>query len=375
MTETRAPAEAGHAHADQGLLEVRISNENFEFRTVHFGDRKVTGAQISLAADGHPAEEFVVLQQLRSGELETLRPTELTDLAERGVEHFFVIRGDHTQRFVVDGLSMEWPRDTVTGLTIKRLAHKDEGDFELILERENTPDEIIEDDQEVRIGDPGVERFKIRPVKLPIIIFVDGEPYSAPQPRMTPNEIIRKAAEKDPATHYLVQITQDGRTSYQGEGDVPIKLRRGMKFQVISTGPTPVSDPKIRTGVEVFAEGLRALGYQPSTLPQQPNHVLFDYTVESGRHAGRQVRLGFAVPADFPMNPPTGPYVSPEIHTTKPENGPHPTHGVQKDQARVFDNGAGGAWQYWSRPFQDWPRSKRTVAVYMSFIWKLWDLQ
>lgn len=81
------------------------------------------------------------------------------------------------------------------------------------------------------------------------------------------------------------------------------------------------------------------------------------------------------MPADFPMNAPTGPYVSPEIHPTNPQHGPHPTGGVHKDQAKVFDTTAGGAWQYWSRPFPEWQNSKRTVAAYMSHIWNLWDSQ
>jgi hypothetical protein len=71
---------------------------------------------------------------------------------------------------------------------------------------------------------------------------VDGEPYKTHLDHLTPNEIIRKFAQKDPASHYLVQIHGHERISYEGRGDIPIKLHNGMRFQVISTGPTPVSD-------------------------------------------------------------------------------------------------------------------------------------
>jgi hypothetical protein len=72
---------------------------------------------------------------------------------------------------------------------------------------------------------------------------VDGEPHETVERELTPNEILKKFAEKDPATHYLVQIQGNHRISYQGKGDEPIKMHEGMRFQVISTGPTPVSAP------------------------------------------------------------------------------------------------------------------------------------
>jgi hypothetical protein len=38
-----------------------------------------------------------------------------------------------------------------------------------------------------------------------------------------------------------VQIRGHEKTSYEGLGNIPIEMHQGMKFQVISTGPTPVS--------------------------------------------------------------------------------------------------------------------------------------
>lgn len=72
---------------------------------------------------------------------------------------------------------------------------------------------------------------------------VDGEPYETLERELTPNDILRNFAGKDPATHYLVQIQGQHRVSYQDKGDKPIKMHEGMRFQVISTGPTPVSAP------------------------------------------------------------------------------------------------------------------------------------
>jgi hypothetical protein len=75
-----------------------------------------------------------------------------------------------------------------------------------------------------------------------IHFHVDGEPYTTHAEELTPNQIIHEFAGKDPATHYLVQIRGHEKTSYEGVGEIPTKLHDGERFQVISTGPTPVSD-------------------------------------------------------------------------------------------------------------------------------------
>ena len=173
-------------HDGEERFEAEVAGADFQFRTIRFDDRLVTGAQIAMAAGGHPVEEYVVLAQLATLELEFLRPTETANLSKRVTCRFFVIRGDKTFRFFVDGLSMEWP---------------------------------------------------------------------------------------------------------------------------------------------------------------------------------------------LPLTPPTGPYVSPDIHPIKPESGPHPTFGVHRNQAQPFSAALGGDWQYWSRPFPDWPKSKKTVAAYMAHVASLWASQ
>lgn len=203
---------------------------------------------------------------------------------------------------------------------------------------------------------------------------VDGEPEETEQREITPDEIISEYGKRDPMTNYLVQIQGNHTESYRDRGSQPIRLHNGMRFQIISLGPTPVSESAIRTGVDVFILGLDALGYKPITLPGKPDHVVIDYEVETGRFAGQKVRLGFIVPSDSPVTPPSGPHVSPQILPIN-TSGEHPTGAVHHAQALPFEVGAGGAWEYWSRPFPNWAESKKTVAVYMSHIWRLWDSQ
>jgi hypothetical protein len=73
-------------------------------------------------------------------------------------------------------------------------------------------------------------------------IFVDGEKYDATKAVMTANEIIAEFGMKDPATNYLVLLHGNDPISFKGEGEKPIELKNGMKFQIVSLGPTPVSN-------------------------------------------------------------------------------------------------------------------------------------
>src|SRR6185437_11791314 len=80
---------------------------------------------------------------------------------------------------------------------------------------------------------------------------VDGEEYETTKRELTPNEIIREFGKKDPASNYLVEIKGHHKISFQGKGDEKIKMHDGMHFQIVSTGPTPVSD---LTGPAAFIE-------------------------------------------------------------------------------------------------------------------------
>jgi hypothetical protein len=210
-----------------------ISDETFNFRDVRFSDRKITGAQVAEAAGAHPVAEFVVLQQLKSFELETLRPTELADLMKSA--RFFVVKGDSTERFTVDGLSLEWPRKVVTGRTVKRLVGKDNDDIELVLEREDVPDKVIEDDDEVRLGAGGVEKFKTRPAKVKII--VNGREKEWAKKKISFAELVAIAFPVPPAGQFIVYtITYHQGPPPRPEGTLTegesVKVRDGMVFNV-----------------------------------------------------------------------------------------------------------------------------------------------
>lgn len=225
MAPTNTGGEASHSDGENGTFRISISDEHFNFTEVEIADRKVTGAQIAEAAGAHPVTDFVVLQHLKTGELESLRPNETTDLRERGVERFFVIEGSETYRFVVEGLSMEWPRPKILGRHIKLLARV-EPDVDLVLDLPDG-DRVIGDDDPVQLKAPGVEELRIRkkPRKVRVIYGQDQEFYL--DPRVYTTEELMK--EFSVPTGYLLDIFEDGQLREMKPGE-KIRVRDGMEF-------------------------------------------------------------------------------------------------------------------------------------------------
>jgi hypothetical protein len=235
MNDVAAPERVSGKREDRETFLARVSDETFDFREIAFDDRKVTGAQIAEAAEAHPVADYVVLQQLPTYELETLRPTELADLSKPG--RFFVIKGDGTEKFTVDGLSMEWPRKVASGLTIKRLAGKDNDEIELVLERADAPDKVIEDDDNVRLGAAGVEKFKTRPAKVQVKIIVNGRAKDWTKKKISFTELVAIAYPVPPTGQCIVYTI----TYHQGPPNRPegtltegesVRVRDGMVFNV-----------------------------------------------------------------------------------------------------------------------------------------------
>jgi len=119
---------------------------------------------------------------------------------------------------------------------------------------------------------------------------------------------------------------------------------------------------------EDFIEQLRVMGYVPED--RGDGKVVLPYTVETGKFAGREVRLGFVVAGDYSLNPPSCVHVSPPLLPEHPQNDlPHPAGGVHPNQS--FD----AAFQYWSRPINHWKDTSRMARDVMAHVRRLFDTQ
>lgn len=160
-------------HNTDKHFRIRVSGPDLDFRDIRIDDPKPTGRQIVTATGLHPAENYAVLQWLDAGDLEPLRLNETVDLRPDGTERFIVAQTDRAFFFELEGERQEWLLALINGITLKRLAGKDRDTFIVLREREDAPDEEIEDNQMVDLSAAGLEKFRIRPVERLVEIFVN----------------------------------------------------------------------------------------------------------------------------------------------------------------------------------------------------------
>ena len=121
-------------------------------------------------------------------------------------------------------------------------------------------------------------------------------------------------------------------------------------------------------GVDLFLEQLKTIGINATIVDK--SWVVFDYLVEGGTFAAKQVRIAINIPSDFPVNPPTGINFTPRLRPINTNSGSmHP----EKSHPCVFPAWSGNG-EYWSRPFGSWNNErKKTAQTYMSFVRQLWE--
>lgn len=219
------------------IHKLAVLDENFTRRDVAFDDPKVTNLQIVTACGLAPADEYMVFQWLASGELEDIRPSEIVDVAAAGIEQVFVIRAAKTYSFIVNGLSLRWPRKTLKAKNVLRLVRAPE-EHELVQERSEHPDHVFGDEDDVRLDGDGLERFVTRP--RVITIYINGTAKSVTAKRLSYEDLVRLAFE-NPPTGPEVQFTitysngPEGQTSGAVTPGNSVKIKNGMEFDVTPT--------------------------------------------------------------------------------------------------------------------------------------------
>lgn len=122
-------------------------------------DPMITGQQLLDMAGKRPSDQFLVYQLLQSGQMESLRPDEIVDLRQSGIEKFLTFESDRTFFFTLDGRKFEWPAAVITGRKLKDLAQVDPTTYEVWQEVRGAADRAIGDQELVSLEPKGTERF------------------------------------------------------------------------------------------------------------------------------------------------------------------------------------------------------------------------
>ena len=149
----------GRKPRDHGPYQVMIGNEHLNFTPATIEDPTPTGRQIIEGAGFRKAEEHLVFQMLRSGELEELRLEETTDLRRGQVERFLVFPSAESFRFDIDGKRLEWGHTVISGRVLKKLAGVDPEKFAVWQVIPGKDDIQVGDTDLVCLADAGLEHF------------------------------------------------------------------------------------------------------------------------------------------------------------------------------------------------------------------------
>jgi hypothetical protein len=154
--------EGGEQPHKSRLWEIDVANERFESRSIALKPSEATGRGLIQALGYKPAEDYIVLRYQPDGSLEEIGLEEPFDLTEPRENSFFVNKAAEMENLVIGGVRLTWTQANVTGLIIKRLARRDDPDLEVVLERDDQAPLIIDDEEEVQLSRPGLERFHLR---------------------------------------------------------------------------------------------------------------------------------------------------------------------------------------------------------------------
>jgi hypothetical protein len=114
-----------------------------------------------------------------------------------------------------------------------------------------------------------------------------------------------------------------------------------------------------------FINQLKSLGFE--VQDHGDGKVSIPYVIPTGKFADKSIRLGFQIPNDFNLTPPSGPHITPEL-LPRLSGGTHPSGGINESPF-------GPGWQYWSRPMQHWAQTTRTVKDLLAHVRHLFDTQ
>jgi Multiubiquitin len=228
----------GHPIRDHGPYLVLIGGDRLDFTKRRIADPTPTGDQILDAAGVLDRSGYQVLQLLATGETESLRPTERTDLRSAGVERFVIFRTDRLYRFTLDGRALEWGASRISGTALLTLARKEPDTFNVWLDRPGGRDRIIDLDEQVSLAGPDVERLVTKAVEF--TIFVNTRPRTVAMGRLAYLEVVKLAYPDGPFGEnyvYTVDYLRGPPRNPEGslvEGD-SVEIMNGMRFDVSFT--------------------------------------------------------------------------------------------------------------------------------------------
>lgn len=200
-------------------LQLRIADENLNYRDVPVAHSSPTGAQILDAAGVADPQNAILLQVMPDRDLEEIRPAETPDLS-KSLE-FIMGEGDRAYFFIVDDARLEWPSRHLSGVTIRKLS-KVPDERDLLQVFKNGESAVVEPNDMVNLAEAGVERFVTAPHTWKLRVQGVTLTYTVPQVKVAD---AMKEAGFDPNKAWNIFLLVAGKPKQQIDANFMVDLR------------------------------------------------------------------------------------------------------------------------------------------------------
>lgn len=137
----------------QFLFEINGNNHSTR-------DRLSRGRSLLGDAGFNPADAHVLIQLLPQGAI-SIGLDEEVDLGLPGKERFRAFLSDRVHRFSIEQRGCEWGAATINETDLRLIARADQNQV-IVLEREDAPDLVIDDEADVSLDAARAERFALK---------------------------------------------------------------------------------------------------------------------------------------------------------------------------------------------------------------------
>jgi hypothetical protein len=144
-----------------------LAMDDLDFRSAEVADPIPLGRQILAGGGLQPSPDISLIAILATGDFEDVQLDEPFDLRGRGAERFVAFQTDREYKLVLNGRQLTWGKAVISGAALRKLADIDP-EHALYLKVEGGPDRLIEPQDLVNLGAPGVEQLFSAPKALPV---------------------------------------------------------------------------------------------------------------------------------------------------------------------------------------------------------------
>lgn len=192
-------------------------------KAIKLDDPLVDGRKVLHKAGLDPASDHVLIQLLRPGSVSRGLDEDI-DLSKPGHYEFRAFAFDRILNFTVAGRGYEWGAAKISVADLYDMTGVDRHKL-FILEREEEPDEILEDGDELDLDARGVEH--VRTGKRHVTVTYNHNPFELERRLYTTEELLAAFAVTSGYVLDLISPTGEFRVLKPG---AKLKVRNGMEF-------------------------------------------------------------------------------------------------------------------------------------------------